>query len=204
MAVQTIGNPLGIHLGISHDHYLALGKVYFEARHFLEAEEEEFEVLNIFVGPFHHHNGVIRILEVGQTPRGHQMRADPPNVTRALGQVQYRGERINHKVEEKWGYRVSLSDPLARQEVWSDLPIYVYRRPSARYELHHAGNPVVVKSTFKHHLPKEGPMDGVIGFMEVDLEEHRAHSVRSVYSVCMVRFIQFSGLYGINTLVYTI
>uniref|UniRef100_M8BV22 HMA domain-containing protein n=1 Tax=Aegilops tauschii TaxID=37682 RepID=M8BV22_AEGTA len=48
---------------------------------------------------------------------GHQMGANPPDVTRALGQVQNRSERVNHKVEEKWGDRVSLSDPLASQEI---------------------------------------------------------------------------------------
>ena len=40
--------------------------------------------------------------------------------------------------------------------------------------MHHSGNPVGIKSTLEQHLPKKGPMDGVISFVEVDLKEHSA------------------------------
>ena len=101
------------------------------------------------------------------------MGTDPPNVTRLLGQIQNRGERIHHKVEQEWGDRVTLTDSLASREVRANLPIDVNRRPATRNQLHYSCYPVGVKATFQQHFPKEGPVHSIIGFMEIDLEEDR-------------------------------
>jgi hypothetical protein len=48
-----------------HDHNLALIEVDFEARHGLEAKEEELEVDKIKFLPLHHDHSMVCILEVG-------------------------------------------------------------------------------------------------------------------------------------------
>src|SRR4051812_5318676 len=65
LAVKSICYTLAFVLGVSQDHHLALVEVDLEARHLLEAQQKELEVLNITLRALHHDDGVIRILEKG-------------------------------------------------------------------------------------------------------------------------------------------
>ena len=52
--------------------------------------------------------------------------------------------------------------------------IIVHSGPTAGDELHNSGHPPIIKALAEQDLPKEGPVNRVIGFMEVELQEDRA------------------------------
>ena len=95
-----MSNSLGLNVQDPSNNDFTLGKIDLETRESFKAEEKELQVSYTIIVQFNHYDGIVRILEVGDSIRG-KVGADMDNMTTCHNPSQNVGEGVSYKVEEK-------------------------------------------------------------------------------------------------------
>lgn len=91
----------------------------------------------------------------------------------SLRRIKDGGKCIDHHVEDEGEEGAPLPNPTKGVEERSHFTINISSGATTRHQLHDPGNPAVIKTLPEQHFPKEGLLDRVIRFMEIDLKKDR-------------------------------
>ena len=94
------------------------------------------------------------------------------DVAGGLGPLQDLRQGVDCSIEEKGRQGITLPYPASRPKIGAHLPININGSAARHNGLHDPANHAIIKPPPLEGRPKKGPIQTVIGLLEIKLQEH--------------------------------